>query len=61
MSAADVAVDAVDFPFDTGLYVQLTARGPDGVVLACAAVRAANGDYAAARDLLDERLLAAEP
>ena len=61
MSAADVAVDAVDFPFDTGLYVQLTARGPDGVVLACAAVRAANGDYTAARDLLDERLLAAEP
>ena len=34
ISAADVAADAVDFPFDTGLYVQLHARGADGEVQA---------------------------
>lgn len=61
MSAGDVASDAVDFPFDTGLYVQLHARGAHGVVLACAAARAGDGDYTAARDLLDDRLLAAQP
>ena len=27
IAASDVAVDAVDFPFDTGLYIQLHARG----------------------------------
>ena len=36
MSASDVAGDAVDFPFDTGLYVQLPAHGAEGVTLACA-------------------------
>jgi type VII secretion ATPase EccA len=61
MSAADVAPDAVDFPFDTGMYIQLHARGADGVIMACAAARAAAGDYAAARDLLDDRVLAAAP
>ncbi|SPX94851.1 type VII secretion AAA-ATPase EccA [Mycobacterium xenopi] len=61
MSAADVAPDAVDFAFDTGMYIQLHAHGADGVILACAAARAAAGDYAQARDLLDERILAAQP
>ena len=61
MSAADVAPDAVDFPFDTGMYIQLHARGADGVIMACAAARAAAGDYAGARDLLDDRALAAAP
>lgn len=61
ISAADVAADAVDFPFDTGLYVQLHARGADGVIMACAAARARDGDYGAARDLLDDRLLHAHP
>ena len=61
IAATDVSVDAVDFPFDTGLYIQLTARGIDGVTLALAAARAAHGQYAAARDLLDDRLLHAQP
>ena len=61
IAASDVAVDAVDFPFDTGLYIQLHARGADGVIMACAAARAAAGDYSAARDLLDDRVLAAQP
>ena len=61
ISASDVAVDAVDFPFDTGLYIQLHARGADGVIMACAAARANDGDYGAARDLLDDRVLAAQP
>ncbi len=57
IAATDVAADAVDFPFDTGLYIQLHARGADGVTMACAAARAREGDFSAARDLLDERLL----
>ena len=61
IAAGDVAADAVDFPFDTGLYIQLHARGADGVIMACAAARAEAGDYAAARDLLDERVVAAAP
>ena len=51
----------MDFPFDTGLYIQLHARGADGVIMACAAARANDGDYGAARDLLDDRVLAAQP
>lgn len=61
LSVADVAEDAVDFPFDTGMYVQLYAHGSDGVILACAAARVAAGDYAAARELIDDALLAAQP
>ncbi|MDT5083751.1 MAG: hypothetical protein QOJ61_794 [Mycobacterium sp.] len=61
IAASDVAVDAVDFPFDTGLYIQLHARGGDGVIMACAAARAKDGDYGAARDLLEDRVLAAAP
>lgn len=61
LSEADVAEDAVDFPFDTGMYVQLYAHGTDGVILACAASRVAAGDYAAARDLIDDSILAAQP
>jgi type VII secretion ATPase EccA len=61
IAASDVAADAVDFPFDTGLYIQLHARGADGVIMACAAARANDGDYGAARDLLEDRVLAAAP
>ena len=61
MAAGDVAADAIDFPFDTGMYIQLHARGADGVIMACAAARAAASDYAGARDLLDDRVLAAAP
>lgn len=57
IAASDVTVGAVDFPFFTGLYIQLWARGADGVTMACAAARADAGDYAAARELLDDRLL----
>lgn len=61
IAAADVAVDAVDFPFDTGLYIQLHARGGDGVIMACAAARVRDGDYGGARDLLSQRLVNANP
>lgn len=61
MAAADVAADAVDFAFDTGMYIQLYARGADGVIMACAAARAAAGDYAGARDLLDDPMLGRQP
>lgn len=61
LAASDAAPTAVDFVFDTGLYVSLRAVGADGVRLAAAALRTAAGDYAAAKDLLDERLLAAQP
>jgi len=61
IAASDVAADAVDFRFDTGLYVQVGAVGAAGIKLACAASRTADGDYAAARDLIDERLMAAQP
>lgn len=57
IAAADVAVDAVDFTFDTGLYVQLPARGAAGLALAVAAARIADGEFGAARELLDQRLL----
>jgi type VII secretion ATPase EccA len=61
IAASDVAADALDFRFDTGLYLQLRATGAAGVKLACAASRTADGHYAAARDLIDDRLLAAQP
>jgi type VII secretion ATPase EccA len=61
IAAADVAADAVDFRYDTGLYVQVGAVGAAGVKLACAASRTTDGDYAAARDLIDDRLLATAP
>lgn len=57
IAAADVTPDAVDFPFDTGLYITLYARGADGVIMACAAARSMSGDYEEARALLDDRLL----
>lgn len=60
IAASDVTVSAVDFPFFTGLYIQLWARGADGVTMACAAARADAGDYAAARELLDDRLLGSQ-
>lgn len=61
IAAADVAVDAVNFMFDTGEYVQLPARGAEGVVLAVAAARAAAGEFEAARDLISEHISRAEP
>jgi hypothetical protein len=61
LAAADAAPTALDFAFDTGMYVTLPAAGTDGVRLATAALRTAAGDYAAAKDLLDDRLLAAQP
>jgi type VII secretion ATPase EccA len=61
IAASDVAVDALDFRFDTGLYVQFGAVGAPGIKLACAAARTVGGDYAAARELIDDRLLAAQP
>lgn len=60
IAAADVTVGAVDFPFDTGLYIQLWARGAEGVTMACAAARTRDGDYAGARELLDDRLLGSQ-
>lgn len=61
IAAADVTTDAVDFPFDTGLYITLYARGADGVIMACAAARSMAGDFEEARALLDDRLLGAQP
>ncbi|MBV8350345.1 MAG: type VII secretion AAA-ATPase EccA, partial [Mycolicibacterium sp.] len=61
MSASDVDADGLNFTFDTGLYVALVAAGADGVRLACAAARAADGDFAAGRDIIDDRLLSAQP
>jgi type VII secretion ATPase EccA len=43
------------------MYVSLHARGADGLRIAAAAARAGAGDWAAARDLLDDRILAAVP
>ncbi|AGB27315.1 type VII secretion AAA-ATPase EccA (plasmid) [Mycobacterium sp. JS623] len=60
IAAADVTADAVDFPFDTGLYITLYARGADGVIMACAAARSMAGDYEGARALLDDRLLSTQ-
>lgn len=61
IAAADVAADAIDFAFYTGLYIQLHARGSDGLILACAAARIIDGEYGAALDLLDDQLLRAQP
>ncbi|WP_144209225.1 hypothetical protein [Mycobacterium tilburgii] len=61
MSVADFVADAVDFVFDIGMYIQLHAHGANGVAMACAVARAATGDYAGARELLDDRILAAQP
>jgi type VII secretion ATPase EccA len=61
VAASDVAADALDFRFDTGLYLQVGAVGSAGVKLACAAARTADGDYAAAHELIDDRLLATQP
>ena len=61
LASGDVAGDAVDFTFDSGLYVNLPAIGADGVRLACAAARIRDGAYADAHALLDDRLVAAQP
>lgn len=61
IGGADVAVDAVDFTFDTGLYIQLPARGAEGLTLAMVAARIADKEFGAARDLIDQRLLSSQP
>lgn len=61
MELSDVASDGLDFNFNTGLYVNLRATGVDGLRMAVAAARADDKDFQAARDLIDDRLLAAYP
>lgn len=60
VSSADVGADAVDFRFPAG-YIDLPARGADGVVLACAALRAADNDFDAARSLITDDVHRREP
>lgn len=61
MSVSEVDSNGLDFPFDTGLYVNLPAAGVDGLRMAVAAARAADKDFESARDLIDDRMLAAYP
>lgn len=61
VAQADVAADGLTFRYNTGMYVQVAAVGADGVRLACAAARAAGGDFATARDIIDSRLSGAQP
>ncbi|MCV7247077.1 type VII secretion AAA-ATPase EccA [Mycobacterium koreense] len=61
LTSSDVAEDALNFVFDSGLYINLPAIGSDGVLLACAAARAHAGEYESAHTLLDNRLLSAHP
>ncbi|WP_292974834.1 type VII secretion AAA-ATPase EccA [Mycobacterium sp.] len=56
IAATDVAADALDFVFDSGMYVSLYARGADGLIIATAAARIGAGDLAAAHDLIEQRL-----
>lgn len=58
---SDVAADALDFRFDSGLYMTLPATGTRGIALACAATRIADSRFADALELLDPPLLAAQP
>ena len=61
LSASDVAEDALDFTFDSGMYVSLHARGAHGLTLAAAAARISAGDLAGGHDLLGDRILRALP
>lgn len=61
IAASDVAANALDFTFDTGLYVSLPARGADGAILALAAARTADGEFAAAHALIDQRIQHSQP
>ncbi len=61
LASADVGGDAVNFVFDSGLYVNLPAIGADGVRLACAAARIRDGAYQDAYAVLDDRLVSAQP
>lgn len=54
IAATDVAADALDFVFDSGMYVSLYARGADGLTIATAAARIGAGDLAAAHSLIDD-------
>lgn len=61
IAGSDVAANALDFTFDTGLYVSLPARGADGAILALAAARAADREFDAAHALIDQRIQHAQP
>lgn len=61
LAGSDVAPGALDFSFDTGLYVHVSAPGADGIKLACAAQRCQSGQYEAARAVLDEQLRRTQP
>ncbi|MFL0176407.1 type VII secretion AAA-ATPase EccA [Mycobacterium sp. SMC-13] len=61
IAGSDVAANALDFTFDTGLYVSLPARGADGAILALAAARVADGEFEAAHALIDQRIQHAQP
>lgn len=61
VSGSDIAVDALDFIFDTGLYVQIPASAPDTLRLAVAATRTAAGEFASAHDLIDSDLRRSQP
>jgi type VII secretion ATPase EccA len=54
IAATDVAADALDFVFDSGMYVSLYARGAEGLTIATAAARIGAGDLAAAHSLIDD-------
>lgn len=56
IAASDVAADALDFVFDTGLYVTLPASGADGAILALAAARTVGGEFESAHALIDQRI-----
>lgn len=56
IAATDVAADALDFVFDSGMYVSLYARGAEGLTIATAAARIGAGDLAAAQSLIDDRI-----
>lgn len=60
IAASDVAATAVDFAYFTGMYVNLVASGSQGIKLALAAARVREGQFQAARELLDDRLLSNE-
>ena len=56
MDESDVAVDALNFRYDSGLYLMLEATCEGGLQDACAAARIADKDFAAAKEILDQRV-----
>jgi type VII secretion ATPase EccA len=61
VAAVDATPTAVDWMFDSGMYVALPAVGADGLSVAYAASLTTAGKYSEAKELLDDRLLAAQP